>query len=548
MKKLAIVLFLGLFLYSCSEDFLDENPVGELSPSQITVEENLEGVVISAYSILNGQMDEASSAYNSPASNWSFGDVTSDDAYKGGGGTGDQNQIHIMEIFQTNPANVKDLERKWLALYEGVKRANLALQIISESEEISTDLKSQRTAEMRFLRGHFYFELKKIFNQIPYIDETATKVEDYYVSNTALSNEQLWGKIEEDFQAAYNVLPMDQAQPGRPTKMAAQAYLAKTYIYQQKWSQAAAAADDVINSGKYSLMADFTELWLSENDNGPEIIFAIQNSINDGSPLNYNGSIGDRLAPPGGPYPQYGFHRPTQNLVNSFKTDENGLPVLDNVNPADGQSFDTRIDHTIGRPGIPFLDLGVEYQESWARDLATYGPYGPKKRIVSWSGGDMINTWPYVNSLNTYVIRYADLLLWRAEAAIETGDLNTGLQYVNMVRERAMNTQTVKTLDGSADADNYSIGLYTSFSNYDQAITALRTERRLELALEGQRFFDLVRWGIAAEVMNDYFSVERTRRTHLSNANFTAGKNEYMPIPQSQMDLGRGMFTQNPGY
>ncbi|MGD1892629.1 MAG: RagB/SusD family nutrient uptake outer membrane protein [Cyclobacteriaceae bacterium] len=549
MKKI-FILFISVALGACSEDnFLQEEPIGELSPEQALDPANVEGVIISAYSILNGQIDQATNAFNSPASNWSFGDVLSDDAYKGGCGTGDQNQIHQMEIYNTDPTII-DVQRKWLALYEGVNRANQSIRLLNASEAFDAELKAQRLGEMRFLRGHFYFELKKIYNQIPYLDETAESLEDYNVSNTALSSEQLWQKIEEDFQAAFTALPDEQTDPGRPTKMAAQAYLTKTYVFQEKWTEASAAADEVINSGQYSLMENFRDVFLPENDNGSEVIFAIQHSINDGSPRNFNGGIGDRLAPPGGPfYPQYGFHRPTQNLINAYKTNADGLPVLDNVDVTEDDFVDPRLDHTTARPGIPYLDLDSLYRESWARDLATYGPYGPKKRVVSANSSSYLPVWPFVNALNYYVIRYADLLLWKAEAAIELGDLETGRQYINQVRERTMNSEYVMMMDGSAPAANYLIQPHNSFADYDEAITALRTERRLELAHEGHRFFDLVRWGIAAEVINDYLEVERTRRTHLAGAQFEAGKHEYMPIPQAQVDLvGTDLIDQNPGY
>ena len=457
--------------------------------------------------------------------------------------------IHSMEIFTTNP-NLRDIERKWLALYEGVNRANQAIRLLNESDNFDANLKGLRLAEMRFLRGHFYFELKKIFNKIPYVDETAVTSDDFVVSNTDLSSEQLWQKIEEDFEAAYAVLPISQQEPGRPTKMAAKAYLAKTFLFQGKWAEAEAAADEVIQSNQYELFENFRDVFLPENDNGKEIVFAVQHSINDGSPRNYNGSIGDRLNPPGGPrYPQYGFHRPTQNLVNAFKTDAEGLPVLDNVNVTESDNLDPRIDHTIARPGIPYLDLGIVYEETWARDLATYGPYGPKKRVVSANSDHYLKVWPYVTALNYYVIRYADVLLWKAEAAIEQDKLEIGREYINMVRERARDSEYVKNLEGTADGANYNLEIYQQpFANKALALEALRTERRLEFAEEGHRFFDLVRWGIAADVMNDYLAVERNRRTHLSGANFVEGKNEYFPLPQSQVDLGRGLIEQNNQY
>ncbi|NOY95599.1 MAG: RagB/SusD family nutrient uptake outer membrane protein [Chlorobi bacterium] len=547
MKKIIYILILVFGFSNCTESFLDESPVAELSPEQILTPENIESVIISAYAVLNGQFDEASNAYNSPASNWSFGDVVSDDAYKGGGGTGDQNQIHLMEIFSTDPT-IKDIERKWLCLYEGIRRANLGIRLLNQSEQFDAALKTKRIAELRFLRGHYHFEAKKIYGNICWVDETIdTKEEFYQVSNSDLDNAGQWAKIEEDFMAAYNGLPATQEEVGRPNKMAAKAYLCKTYIFQQKWGEAKAAADEVIASGNYSLEPNFRDIFLAENDNGQEIIFAVQQSINDGSPRNYNGSIGDRLMPPGGPYPGYGFFRPTQNLVNAYKTDENGLPQFDNIDVTEADFLDPRIDHTLARPGIPYLDLGVY---DWTpREASVYGPYSPKKRMLSKNSPYILGTWPYVTALNYYIIRYADLLLWKAEAEIETGNLEKGREYINLVRQRAKNSEYVKTVDGSADAANYLINTYAQpFAGKAEALEALRMERRLELAHEGHRFFDIVRWGIAAQVMNSYFDVEKTKRSHLVNARFVAGKHEYQPIPQSQIDLSQGNMKQNPNY
>ncbi|WP_432422791.1 RagB/SusD family nutrient uptake outer membrane protein [Zobellia alginiliquefaciens] len=549
-KILVIVAVIALTIMgSCSDDYLEEVTFGEVPPSEMTKPENVEKAIISAYSVLNGQIDGASNAYNSPASNWSFGDVVSDDSYKGGGGTGDQNQIHQMELYNTN-STTYDVERKWMALYEGVKRTNEAMKLLDASEDFDAGLKAQRRAELRFIRGHYYFELKKIYNQIPYIDETAETVDDYARSNTEFTSEELWGKIEDDFQAAYDVLPDSQEEQGRPTKLAAMAYLAKTYLFQEKW-QDAFDATTLVMSGNYGLMDDFQSVFLPENDNGIEVVFAVQYSVNDGQSDNYNGSIGDRLTAPGGPfYSQYGFHRPSQNLVNTFKTDASGLPVVDNVEITATDNVDPRLDITIGRPGIPYKDLDVLYEDNWARDLATYGPFGPKKRILSANSPYHVTVWPYVDALNYYIIRYAEVLLWRAEAAVELGNLEEARNLVNEIRQRAANSEFVKTLDGSADAANYVIATYdTVWTDIDDARDKVRLETRLELAMEGHRFFNLVRWGIAKDVIDDYLVIEKTRRSHLTNAAFTAGKNEYWPIPQEYIDsVEDGLITQNNGY
>ncbi|MRH98974.1 RagB/SusD family nutrient uptake outer membrane protein [Kriegella sp. EG-1] len=550
MKNLILLLVLLGVIVSCSDEFLDKEPFGELTDEQVVQSENLEALIISAYSILNGQGNDASNAFNSPASNWSFGDVLSDDAYKGGGGTGDQNQIHRMEIYNID-GQIIDVVQKWSVLYEGVYRVNTVLKALKNTTDFDENTKIQRTAEMQFLRGHFYFELKKLYNRISYTDEDGN-----YFSNTQITPEEIWTKIEEDFSAAYNVLPATQEDLGRPTKWAAMAYLSKTYLYQEKWQQASDAADEVITNGGYSLTPNFGEIFIPENDNGEEVVFAIQYSINDGSPSNYNGSIGDRLMPPGGPrYPAYGFLRPSQNLVNAFKTDDTGMPIEDNIDVTETDNVDPRLDITIGRPGIPYKDLEITYEEDWARDLATYGPYGPKKRVVSANHPDYLPTWPYVTAANYSIIRYADVLLWKAEAAIALDDLEEGRIYINMVRNRAKTSQYVQNLEGNADAANYEIDIYNdAFNTKEEAIAALRIERRLEMAHEGHRFFDLVRWGIAADVINTYLAKEKVARGFLTGANFVAGKHEYMPIPQSQIDAagtdasGNSLTTQNPGY
>ncbi|WP_371543362.1 RagB/SusD family nutrient uptake outer membrane protein [Flavobacterium sp. Arc3] len=547
--KTVFLLALGLQMSSCSNDFLEEVTYGEVDPSEMTKPANVERAIISAYSVLNGQIDGASNAYNSPDSNFSFGDITSDDSYKGGGGTGDQNNIHQMEIYNENATTV-DIERKWMALYEGVKRSNEAMRLLNASTDFEASLKVKRIAELRFLRGHFYFELKKIYNQIPYIDETATTVADYAKSNTTFTSDEIWTKIETDFQEAYANLPETQSELGRPTKIAAKAYLAKCYLFESKWQLAYDATTEIMSSN-YGLLTDFQQVFLPENDNNKEIIFAVQHSVNDGQPNNYNGSIGDRLTAPGGPfYSQYGFHRPSQNLVNAFKTDASGLPLENNVNVVASDNVDPRLDITVGRPGIPYKDLGVLYQETWARDLATYGAFSPKKRIVSAKSPYYVTVWPYVNALNYYIIRYAEVVLWRAEAAVEIGKLEEARTLVNQIRNRAANTAFVKTLDGSVNAANYTIAPYsTVWTSKVLAKTAVHLETRLETAMEGHRFFNLVRWGEADTVLNAYLLIEKTRRTHLTNAVFVKGKNEYFPIPQRYIDgLPIGMVTQNNGY
>ena len=551
-RILYIVTLIVLTTTACNKDFLNSPPLGELSKDQLAEKSGVETVIIGAYSVLNGQIDQVSNAFNSPASNWSFGDVTSDDAYKGGGGTGDQNNIHKMETFTVDATSL-DAQRKWMALYEGVNRANEALKLIKKAEGYDEKLRAERIAEMRFLRGHFYFELKKIYDKIPYIDETTQNKEDYYVSNKALTSVELWAKIEDDFKAGLSVLPSSRtAEPGRPTRFSAWAYLCKAYVFQKKWTDAISAADTIILKGGYSLMPNFSDTFTPENDNGREILFAVQHSINDGSTNSFNGSIGDRLFPIGGPYwpgAQYGFMRPSQNLVNSYKTTAQGLPLAGNIDVVETDFVDPRLDHTVARPGIPFLDLRETYNTAWIRDLSTYGPFSIKKRLVSPLSSHWLRVNPYTNDLNYYIIRYADVLLWKAEAAIETSAMEMGRSLINQVRARARDGKKVQKIGSGVDAANYKIDIYTTaFADYGSAIRALKVERRLEFSLEGHRFFDLVRWGEAATVINSYLDVEKTKRSYLSIAKFNIGKNEYQPIPQNEIDLSKGVLDQNDNY
>ncbi len=548
---LGIAIFIVLLMGSCKKNFMSSISSVELPVEELTQKEGVEKVVIGAYSVLKGQIEQTSNAYHSPASNWTFGDVTSDDALKGGGGTGDLNSIHKMETFTVDATSL-DAQRKWVVCFEGISRANQAINLLKVANGYEEVLRAQRIAEMRFLRGHYYFDLKKIFNKVPYIDENVPYKDASKISNLALSEEQWWRKIEDDFHAGVARLPAKQLlEPGRPTRFAALAYLCKAYVFQRKWERVIVAADSVMGRGGYSLMPNYADVFLPENDNGPEIIFAIQHSINDGAANGYNGSIGDRLFPIGGPYwpgAALGFFRPSQNLVNQYKTDVMGLPLKNEEDLKKNDFVDPRLDHTVARKGIPFLDLPIVYDPSWVRDYATYGGYSLKKRLVSPLSAHWLKTPPFTNDLNYYVIRYADVLLWKAEAAIALGHTEPARALINQVRRRARDGKVVK-FSGGGNAANYRVGEYSTFYNCGNcAIEALKTERRLEFALEGHRFFDLVRWGDANRVIKAYLKAESSKKPYLLNAKFFVGKHEYQPIPQHEIDLSKGALVQNPGY
>ena len=538
------------------ETILDTTPKGLLTDEQLNTAEAVDGVVTAAYASLKAHFQGLDPTFFQPPSNWSYGDVRSDDAYKGGGGPGDIIEYNQMETFNITP-DIFVFERKWRASYIAIGNVNSAIRALQNISEAAYPNKEIRLAEMRVLRGHFYFDLKKNFYSFPFIDETHTFGDIGTVSND-LTSEQLWSLIEEDFAYGLDILPMVQSEVNRVNKFVAHAYLAKAYIFQGKWQQASDQASEVINSGIYSLVDDYEKLYsLPEWNNSPEDIFSIAFSVRDGSEAGVI-NWGDLLTSPMGP--AYGggdgFHRPTQNLVNAFKTDERGLPMFTTFNQSNlthDDFVDPRLDHAIGRPGIPWKDFeGSVYIENWARSSNVYGPYSKKKNIISPNSPYRATAgFPWaLGALDFPLIKYTDVLLWKAEALIELGNTTDAMMYVNQIRERAANAPYVTQLGSNELAANYRIGLYeiADFVDPTFATQAVRFERRLELCLEGHRFYDLVRWSVADQVLNTFFVEERNIRPHLNAAQFTPNRNEYLPVPQSEIDRSQGVYTQNRFY
>jgi hypothetical protein len=250
---------------------------------------------------------------------------------------------------------------------------------------------------------------------------------------------------------------------------------------------------------------------------------------------------------------------PTQNLVNAFKTDANGLPMFLTYNnsdmsaPADFQTntVDPRLDHTVGIPTHPFkYDLNFVYDYSWARTPSVYGYYASMKQTQLPTSPSFKNIGFIGSSKNWDILKYDDVLLMKAEALIELGQQNAALPLINQIRTRAANTDWLKYPDNTTFS-NYRVSTYQNGVNInwtkENARTALQWERRLEFAGESSRFHDLVRWGIAAETVNQYFLEEKVKRPYLNGAAFTKGKNEYFPIPYSQIILSKGLYVQNSG-
>lgn len=571
MKKKIWILSLTVLLVSCSK-FLKETPQGVIFSDELNTPANIDKMVIAAYSALGND------TYTVPyTSLWPYGDLRSGDSYKGGDGQGDNSEFNEYETFATNTPSNAESDELWYYLYIGVGRANDALNRIDQISESAYPDKVERQAEMRFLRGHFYFLLKILFKYVPYIDETVPKADYDTISNRGYSNEALWTKIADDFRFAVANLPTSQEDVGRPTKYTAESYLAKTLLYQAyvqdennqvtsidlpKLTEVDSLCSDVINSKKYGLEKDYADNFLTAYENGSESVFAIQYSLNDGTPLGRLDMGHATNYPMNQQYGCCGFHVPSDNLVNSYKTGSDGLPMFisfntDNINSTGNWNkftWDPRLDHTAAIPGDPYkYDPNFIYQTTWARAPQVYGGLLCLKEVVLPTDPSFKKIPPFMSSSKNWpIIRYADVLLWKAEALIELGRQNEALPLINEVRQRAAGSTTLlKRADGSF-THHYSMASYQPGINctwtQDYARQALRWERRLEFAMEGYRFFDLVRWGIADSYINNYLSVEATRKPYLKSATFTRGRDEYLPIPLNQINYSKGLYRQNHGW
>ncbi len=563
MKKIFrnkyVVILIGAIILgpiACKDSFLEVPVTGSLTESQLASQAGLEKLLIGVYANINGR-----DSWHGGATNWLWGSIRGGDANKGTN-SGDFNSMNPAENYALETTN-SEVGAKWAKSYEGVARANILLSIIPKTTDATPEVVARITGEARFLRGFYYFELKKNFNMVPYVDETM----DLATGATEVKNDQdIWPMIEADLKFAYDNLPAAQAQVGRANKYAAGALYAKALIFQKKWAAAKTVLDDVITNGrtsdgkKYGLAANFANLFRLAGENSEESVFAFQAT---GGAQNVNNSNQEyAMAFPYNTLPGNccGFFQPSFELASSYRVDATGLPYLDNsfrdatkelksdynvqtkdAFVPDAGLIDPRLDVTIGRRGIPFLDWGPHAGFDWIRDQIYAGPYTPKKYTYSKaesSTNDGSGWTPGYTATNFMIIRYADVLLMAAEAEIELNNPAAGVAYINQIRTRAANTAAwVKNVAGTANAANYLIGNYGALSQ-DQARTALRFERKLELGMEGHRFYDLVRWGTAAAELNAYLEYDGKKITsHFpSEAEFTVGKDEWLPIPSTASD------------
>lgn len=611
----------GLVVTAC-DGFLEESPRGSLNPDLLADEQGIEALLVGAYSSLNPAGGDGTlaigggSVWEASPDNWVFGSIMGGDAKKGTDAS-DQPPINPIMVGDVAPTN-QYLDSYWKAYYEGVTRTNEVLSVLEQAEDIPEDERARIAAEARFLRGHFYFYLKKVFNMVPWIDET---VEDTRVPN----DQDIWPNIEDDFQFAMDNLPETQGEVGRVNNWAAAAYLAKTYVYQEKWDEAKALYDDIIANGQtadgqaYGLAESYEDNFHPDRQNNQESVFAIQMTSDDGSGGIAHSRPGNMLNYPyNSPFRCCGFYQPSQELVNSFQT-EDGVPLIDAYNDDPVRSdasydqdassdelfdvhegpLDPRLDWTVGRRGVPYLNWGPHPGSRWIRDPGYAGTFAPKKHVYRQGAGHQNdNSWAPGTAVNHHVIRFADVLLMAAEAEANLGNFDQAQDYVNEVRERAQNpegfvsnednleyaaatvTSEAELADVDVDVDdwvvntednvtyvliddgtwqtypnpedNYEVALYDeAWSSEEEALERIRHERKLELAMEGHRFFDLVRWGIFEDELNEYFDYEGSLTSDVRGGSVSE-RNAYYPIPQRQIDLstvdGEPTLEQNPGY
>lgn len=572
MKKILYSVLTVLALVgttSCSDFLDDQKPQGVLDSDMVKEPSNVDNLVISAYAVFTTAED-----VNSSFSMWNF-DVRSDDAYKGGNGTSDGDVFHQLEIEQgvlTTNWNINDM---WVRLYNCISRVNSAISVLETTSD-SYQLKAQRLGEMKFLRAYAHFLLKRLYKNIPFIMDANLKQEDYNtLSNTEFNNDEGWQQIINDVEYAYSVLPVKQTDKGRPSKAAAAAFLTKAYLYKAYRQDDPSSNQvtsinredllkvigysnpDIYSAGGFDLEPDFHNNFRPETqyENGVESIWAMQYSINDGTKYgNLNWSYG--LIVPNIPGVTDGgcdFYKPSQNLVNAYRTDADGHPFIDTFNNKDydlTQDADPRLFLTVGLTGLPY-EFNSKYMmdasSTWSRSNGLYGYYVTLKQNVDPDCGYLVKGSWWGTPMNRIVFRYADVLLERAEAYAQLNETGEAIKLVNEIRKRAKQSTGMIANYPSDYGVKFNISTYNGSYSQEDALKIVKMERRLEMGMESERFFDLVRWGEAEKVLNKYFAEETNKCSIYGDAHFTANKNEYLPIPFSQVAASDGHYTQNIG-
>jgi hypothetical protein len=606
LYSLAGVVVVAGVTYAC-KDFLNQPAQGTLDEATLTTKIGVEGSLIATYRALDCEASSAGS-WGCAASNWVWGSVTSGDAYKGSN-LGDQQPVNDIETFLWNVGEADSyINQKWAQVYEGVSRANATLRLLAsvvagKPGEISAAEAKQIRGEAVFLRAHYHFEAYRMWGKIPYYFETDT---DLRKKNDA-SPDSILKLIIRDLDTAAALLPATprNLEKGRVTSWTAKAYKGRAQVYGGQYAAAIVTLTDVKNNGPYTLETSFDHVWSAfpAYRNGKETILAFQASVKDGDPSGWNSNWGERLNFPhsGSHFGCCGFHQPSFNLVNFFQVDGAGLPVAMTSaawnSPTPDSNFaagnmtpvDPRLDWTVGRDNVPYKDWGV-HKRSWIRDASYSGPYSPKKNVHEQAAPNAENNvgWQatQTNDVPMHIFRYADMLLLLAEAEVEAGNVDNARAIVNSIRARAgiagqgcgadstitnryaayctgntamtqaLQANLVTTVDSlQTPWAKYKIGQYTTSWTGQQAYArqAVHAERRLELAMEGQRFFDLRRWGGSDTVIANYNNKEKVRIPYLGlAATYALPKFLYYPIPSVQIELSKvgaeNRLVQNPGW
>jgi len=582
-NRIIFTLFIAfaVLISACSDEFLTREPLGQFGQPSLENQDGVEGILLGTYAMIDGAGLDGTADWNVTVENWAF-NIASDDALKGTD-AGDQPEQSFIEAYDYQAFN-GHITNRWRSLFKGVARANDAITSARRVEDIPEDRRAQIIAEATFLRGIFHMEARKMWRMPPYIGDDVYDIND--VESTKVPNDrEIWPLIEADFEAAAAVLPEtpSKGQVGRPTSWAAKAFLAKAKMYQgwnedgsantAKLQEAKVLLDEIVDSGKYSLVPKFDDNFKVATRNNPESIFEIQYAVS--SAADGASARGMGLAHPyTDPWGCCGFYQVSQNLVNAYRT-EGGLPLLDTFDDADVTSatnptttlstytepLDPRLDHTVGRPGILYKGFKI-YQTDFVRDLSYAGPFFSQKHVAEEFGP---GGWGNLTANNYRYMRYGMVILWLAEAEVELGNLERARELINLIRERASNPadfvqkaeqgteRNQFTLVEGEAAANYEISQYNvPFADQATARKAVRFETRLEFAMEGHRYWDLVRWGVAAETLNAYIASESNHRQYLAGKSFTKGKNEYFPIPSQAIDRsaidGAPTLTQDPAY
>jgi hypothetical protein len=606
LKGAALAIVAGVALYGC-KDFLSKAaiPEGTLDQGTLSTPQGVEGSLIAAYRQLD--CTNISGAWGCAVSNWAFGSVPSDDAYEGSEAN-DQPPVEALEEYHWATADAQGyLNDKWVGVYEGISRANATLRLlktVAAQGAMSAETVNGIAGEALFLRAHYHFEAWRFWGNVPYYREDDT---DFRKANE--TSDQVYADLIKDLDSAIKLLPASprNGQKGRATQWTAKAYKGRVQIYAGKFPEALVTLRDVYQNGPYALEESFDRVWtgFSQYENGKETIFAYQASANDGEPNGQNSNFGDRLNFPhsGSPFGCCGFHQPSQNLVNYYQVDANGLPIAlsnpttwnarnANYSAADpvirATPVDPRLDWTVGRDSVPFKDWGI-HEAGWIRQVSHGGPYSGKKNVHEKASGAQSNvgwTNAQTNSDNVHIYRFADLMLMLAEAEVEAGTLANAQLLVDSVRSRAGRAAqgcgynadnkveltwpqcagdtriAVPINDPKITWATYRVGLYRTqgaWTNVATAREAVRAERRLELAMEGQRFFDLRRYGnsYAAATLNGYYNGigggnEKARRPQFAAVEPFTARHQLYPIPSLQISLskvgGASRLKQNDGW